>query len=308
MTTGGKAPLLANRKVMAVLVAALFISVGLIGYISATSSTVSGNPLPVVEVGDLVYVNYIGSFVDNPGGWVFDTNERIAAYNVSLEKSLFFAIRDDSQYVPLNFTAGISENFLKPFVEGVVGMSVYQTKRVYVPIEDGYSLVPENMEVFPLVMEAPVYQNYTYAEFRSAFKADPYIGLSLKHVFWGWDCSVYDIISDKIILQSHPTIGQTVTGFGNPGINSRVGWYQTVLTVNQSANNGNGIITIQNHISPQDIYQKRGTNPNGKLFTLLDVNETSGTFTVIYNTESYIGELAGRALYFDITVTSVRKA
>ena len=308
MTSGSKAPLLANRKVMAVLVALLFISVALIGYISATSSTISNTPIPVVEYGDLVYVNYVGSFVDNPGGWVFDTNERVAAYNASLEKSLFFTIRADAQYVPLNFTAGVSENYLKPFVDGVLGMSVYQTKRVYIPIEEGYSLVPENMEVFPLVMETPVYQNYTYAEFRNAYKVDPYIGLSVKHVFWGWDCSVYDTIGDKIILQSHPDVNDIVYGFGDPSANPRNGWEQKVLEVNQAVNNGNGIIKVQNLISPQDIYQKRGADPEKKLFTLLDVNETSGTFTVIYNTQSYIGELAGRALYFDLTVTAVKKA
>jgi FKBP-type peptidyl-prolyl cis-trans isomerase 2 len=307
MTSGSKAPLLANRKVMAMLIALLFISVAVIGYISATSSTISSTKLPVVEYGDLVYVNYIGTFVDNPGGWVFDTNERIAAYNVSLEKSLFFSLRDDAQYVPLNFTAGVSENYLKPFVDGVLGMSVYQTKRVYVPIEEGYSLVTENIESFPLVMEAPIYQNYSYAEFLNAYKVDPSIGLSVKHVFWGWDCSVYDIIGDKIILQSHPVVGQIVSGFGDPAVNSRDGWYQKVLEVNQPLNTGNGIIKVQNLITPQDIYQKKGTNPDKKLFTLLDVNETMGTFTVIYNTPTYIGELAGRALYFDITITAVKK-
>ena len=39
-----------------------------------------------------------------------------------------------------------------------------------------------------------------------------------------------------------------------------------------------------------------------------DVDEVKGEFTVIYNAENYVGELAGRPLYFEVTVTKILKA
>jgi FKBP-type peptidyl-prolyl cis-trans isomerase 2 len=306
-SVGGNVPLLASRKVVAFLIAISLISIGVISYAVLSTSAIEGKSLPVVEYGDLAYVEYVGMFTDNPGGWVFDTNKRSVGTDGSIVKSLFFWDRDPDQYKPLNFTAGISENYLKPFVDGVVGMSVHQTKRVYIPLEDAYSLVDENILDLPLVMDVPVIQNLTYSEFYGAYKINPYVGIMVKHVFWEWGATVIDMIGDKIFLQSNPVVGQIVSSFGNPEKDLRDGWYQEVLSINSSANNGEGIIKVLNKISPQDVYQRKGTNYDGSPFTLIDVAADVNRFTVIYNTETYIGELAGRALIFDITVTAVNK-
>jgi len=307
-SVGGSASLLSSKKPMAFLIAICLVSVGAIGYIAANSSTTVSKSLPVVETGDTVYVDYVGMFADNPGGWVFDTSKRVVAYDNSLVKSLFFHIRDDNQYTPLNFTAGLSQDFLQPFVTGVVGMSVYQTKRIFVPIEDGYSLVPAQIVDLPIVMDVPMLQNLTYAQFQSTYKADPLEGFTVTHIFWGWDATVEKILGDKVYLQSNPVVGQIVSSFGNPEKDPRDGWYQEVISVDPSANGGEGLIRVLNKVSIQDAYQRRGTNFDGTTFTILDVNESANRLTVINNSDTYVGELSGRALIFDVTVTAIRKS
>lgn len=304
---GGNASPPANRKVVAILVAALFIAIAAVGYVSATSSSIENEALPIVETGDTVYVDYVGKFVDNPGGWVFDTNKLSVGTDKNIVKSLYFTERTREEYTPLNFTAGLSENYLQPFVKGVVGMSVYQTKKILIPIEEAYSLVEENIEVMPLVMDVPIIQNITYSEFQSEYSANPYIGLQFAQRFWGWETMVIDVQNEKVFLQNQPTIGEIISSFGNPENDPRDGWYQKVIDVNASAENGVGVIKVENLLKSQDAYQKKGLNYNGSSFTVLEVNETQGWFTIIYNTSTYIGELAGRALLFELTVTAVRK-
>ena len=307
-SVGGSISPLSSRRVLAFLIALSLISIVVLGYIAAASTTNISKSYPVVEKGDLVFVDYVGMFADNPGGWIFDTNKRDVAYNTNLIKSLFFQVRDDAQYAPLNYTAGISENYLKPFVDGVIGMTLYQTKRVIVPIEEAYSLDPDQMEDFSLVMDVPIVQNLTYDEFQQSYKAEPYVGYSVKHIFWEWDATVISVIGNKVYLQSEPTVGQIVSSFGNPNVNPRDGWYQEVISVNPSADDGGGLIKVRNLITSQDAYQKRGLNYNGKSFTLLEVDESENRFTVVYTTDTYVGELANRSLIFDITVTAVRKS
>lgn len=304
--TGGNSPLF-SRRAVAILIVALFLSLAAIGYITVTSKSVDGETLPIVELGDTVYVTYVGRFVDNPGGWVFDTNDRAVATNKSIAKSLYFLEREAEQYTPLNFSAGKATNLLKPFVDGVLGMSAYQTKKISIPVEDAYTILEENIEYYPLILEVPIIQNITYTEFKAAYNLNPYIGLQFKQQFWGWEASVLDIRGDKIFLRNQPAIGAIISSFGNPETDSRDGWYQEVLGIDSSAENGTGIIQVKNFIKEQDVYQKKGTNYDGRQFTLIEVNETAGYFAVIYNTESYIGELAGRALVFEVTVTGVKK-
>jgi hypothetical protein len=76
---------------------------------------------------------------------------------------------------------------------------------------------------------------------------------------------------------------------------------------------GIGQIKVKNFITAQDVYQKKGQNYDETLstlrwFTLIDVDEASGQFTILYNADNYVGELADRPLYFEVTVTKILKA
>lgn len=305
--------LLTNTKVTTLLIVALLVSVVTIGYVTATSNSINSEKYPSVEIGDMVYADYVGYFPTHPGGWIFDTNKRAIGLDDSLMKSLFNVKRNASDYGPLNFTAGTSKNLLKAFVDGVVGMMVTETKGIYISAEDGYPIDPEAIVHIPLVLTAPVIQNFTLTQFQSTYNANPVIGMVVKHYFWEWDTRVKSIEGDKIVMQSEPYLGQIISSYGNPESDPRDGWYQEVIGIDPSANGGMGLIKVQNFITAQDVYQKKGQNFDENLstmrwFTLIGVDEANGQFTIIYNAENYVGELADRPLYFEVTVTKILKA
>ena len=311
--SGNDSSLLTNVKVTTLLIVALLVSIVTIGYVTATSNSVNTELYPSVEIGDMVYVEYVGYFPTHPGGWIFDTNKRTIGLDDSLMKSLFNVKRDPKDYSPMNFTAGTAKNLLKPFVDGVVGMMVTETKGIFISPEDGYPIDPEGIVQIPLVLTAPVIQNYTLTQFQTTYDSNPVIGMVVKNYFWEWDTRVKGIEGDKIILQSEPYLGQIISSYGNPESDSRDGWYQEVIGINASADGGIGQIKVQNFITAQDVYQKKGRNFDETLstlrwFTLIGVDEANGQFTIIYNADNYVGELADRPLYFEVTVTKILKA
>ena len=311
--SGNDSSLLTNVKVTTLLIVALLVSIVTIGYVTATSNSVSTELYPFVEIGDMVYADYVGYFPTHPGGWIFDTNKRAIGLDDSLTKSLFNVKRDPKDYTPLNFSAGTAKNFLKPFVDGVVGMMVTQTKGIYISAEDGYPIDPEGIVHISLILTAPVIQNLTVTQFQTTYESNPVTGMVVRHYFWEWDARVKGIEGDKVIMQSEPYLGQIISSYGNPESDPRDGWYQKVIGINASADGGIGQIKVQNFITAQDVYQKKGQNYDEKLaalrwFTLIGVDEAKGEFTIIYNAENYVGELAGRPLYFEVTVTKILKA
>jgi len=311
--SGNDSSLLTNAKVTTLLIVSLLVSIVTIGYVTATSNSVSTELYPFVEIGDMVYADYVGYFPTHPGGWIFDTNKRAIGLDDSLTKSLFNVKRDPKDYTPLNFSAGTAKNFLRPFVDGVVGMMVTQTKGIYISAEDGYPIDPEGVVHISLILTAPVIQNLTVTQFQTTYESNPVTGMVVRHYFWEWDTRVKGIEGDKVIMQSEPYLGQIISSYGNPESDPRDGWYQKVIGINASADGGIGQIKVQNFITAQDVYQKKGQNYDEKLaalrwFTLIGVDEAKGEFTIIYNAENYVGELAGRPLYFEVTVTKILKA
>lgn len=300
-------PFLASRRIYTVLIVLLLISIVTVGYVLLNSPIIRAEALPVVERGDMVYVDYIGYFADNPGGWVFDTNIRSVAFDDGIAKSLYFVKREPKDYKALNFTAGTATNLLKPFVEGVVGMTVTEKKTIYVPVEQAYPVAFPALRTNLIDMEVPVIYRLNLSEFQNLYKTDPTVGMTLKHSFWEWDTEVIDLNAERVIMQNEPRVGMIVSAFGDPEKDPRDGWYQQVISVDPTAYDGNGLIIVRNLISPQDIYQKKGTDYDRRKFTLFDVDMTNRTYTVILNDEGYIGELAGRALIFEVTVTRVLK-
>jgi FKBP-type peptidyl-prolyl cis-trans isomerase 2 len=300
-------PILASRKTYTILIALLLVSIATVGYVLLNSPVVRTESLPVVERGDMVYVDYVGYFADKPGGWVFDTNIRKIAMDDGITKSLYFVKREPKDYKPLNFTAGTATNLLKPFVDGVIGMTVTETKTIYVPVDKAYPVALPALRTNLIDMEVPVIYRLNVSEFEKLYKITPTVGMTVKHAFWEWDTEVIDLNSERVIMQNEPQIGMIVSAFGNPEEDPRDGWYQQVISIDPAAYDGNGLIIVRNLISPQDVYQKKGTDYDKKKFTLFDVDLTNRTFTVILNEEGYIGELAGRALIFEVTVTRVLK-
>jgi len=300
---------LSSRRIYSIMIVALMISIVTVGYVLTSSSSIRTESLPVVEVGDMVYVTYVGYFSDHPGDWVFDTSDRTVAMNNNIAKSLFFVQREPAEYKPLNFTAGTAVGLLEPFVQGVVGMTVTQMKRIDIPIEEGYPIVEQYIRTNYIDMRVPVIFNMSISEFESSFGVTPTVGLTIDRDknFWEWDSTVFDITGDKVIVQHEPYVGMRVSAFGDPDVDPRDGWYQEVISIDPSADGGNGLIIVRNQITAQDIYQKKGTDYDRRKFTLVNVDETNGTFSYLLNEQGYIGELAGRSLYFEVTISRVLK-
>lgn len=298
---------LASRKAYTILIALLLISIGTVGYVLLNSPVIRAESLPVVERGNMVYVDYIGYFADHPGGWVFDTNIRSVAFDDGIVKSLYFVKREPKEYKALNFTAGTATNLLKPFVDGVIGMTVTEKKTIYIPVDKAYPVAYPALRMNLIDMEVPVIYRLNVTEFESLYKISPTVGMMVKHAFWEWDTEVIDINSERVIMQNEPQVGMIVSAFGDPEKDERDGWYQQVISIDTAAYDGNGLIKVRNMISQQDILQKKGTDYDKRKFTLFDVDMTNRTFTVILNDEGYIGEMAGRALIFEVTVTRVLK-
>lgn len=89
-----------------------------------------------VKVGNLVAVDYIGTFGD---GSVFDTSiQAVAAENEILDSR--------RNYEPIQFTVG-NADMIKGFENAVVGMKVGETKKITIKPEDAYGNVRKDLMI-----------------------------------------------------------------------------------------------------------------------------------------------------------------
>jgi FKBP-type peptidyl-prolyl cis-trans isomerase 2 len=60
-------------------------------------------------------------------------------------------------------------------------------------------------------------------------------------------------------------------------------------------------------IGPEDVYNVKGVDSNGYTFVLSAYDSANETFRISYvdSTTGYNGEIAGRTLYFEVTIISV---
>lgn len=110
-----------NRKLTILMI----IVITIISIVGITGCT--GKEEKIVESGDTVYVNYIGTF---PDGTVFDTSiEQVARDN-----GLYNSNRD---YKPLNFTVD-APGIIKGFNDGVKGLKIGESRNITVQPADAY--------------------------------------------------------------------------------------------------------------------------------------------------------------------------
>jgi FKBP-type peptidyl-prolyl cis-trans isomerases 2 len=109
-------------------------------YLSSTENTPA-------KTGDLVYVNYTGSYYtyyDGDGAVIFDTSLWSVADNDDFQKSFEFSLRSESQYIPLSFTIGGSDNLLQRFKDAAIGLLPGETSTVRISPEDGYGALTKS--------------------------------------------------------------------------------------------------------------------------------------------------------------------
>jgi FKBP-type peptidyl-prolyl cis-trans isomerase 2 len=291
-----------TSTVLIVLIAILMVSASSVAVLLYTGS--QSNQGPTVEVvvnGDSVKVNYIGRLDD---GRVFDTSLWDVASNDALyPKSLSFNLRAQSAYTPLQFTVGAGQ-MITGFDQGVLGMSVDETKVITVPPDEGYGDMNASLLfTMPLLVLAPVYDITNYTIFYSVYSEVPKAGMVVQDPLYGWDILVVDANSksDTVLLMNKPMVGQKFAVYGEPDSTPPTGWYAEVVSVDSAAAGGNGIIEMRNLLTSADAGMVEGYDLSKGLTFYVDmVDESAGTFRMNYN-----NELLGKTLYFTVTLVDI---
>jgi FKBP-type peptidyl-prolyl cis-trans isomerase 2 len=301
-----------QRVFMALLIAGIVVSVGAIGYILYSGTGGSHiQSTPAIASGDSVNLNYIGTLAD---GRVFDTSLRdVANDDVSHPKSLTFSHRENTSYTVFTMTAGKygTGGTIKGFALGVIGMHVNETKLIEVQPADGYAVDPTMVATKNLVEEIVGTETYSATDFVSLFSTEPILMRTITHFFWGWDAQIVYNSSARVTIKLTPTVGQVVYPFGSPDDpDVPSGWPVVVESYDPLANGGAGSIVIRHQLTSADVYNVKGFDVDGVEFVVSGLNSTNGTFQIhrVVTASGYNGELAGRTLFFEVTVVEITPA
>src|SRR6266498_973662 len=193
--------------------------------------------------GDTVQVDYIGTFADD--GLVFDTSfASVAKDNVSFPRAFTFTWRDTWQ--PLPFAVGaVPLAVIKGFDLGVQGMAVGDSKTVVVPPSMGYGVAdPSKFVVKPLLESVAVRATMTVTDFETLYNAPPVSGSNVTDPFWGWSSTVA-VSGSVVTVTNSPFPGQIVRPYA--------GWDAEVVSIDDSANQGEGAILVHHLLALCDV-------------------------------------------------------
>jgi hypothetical protein len=296
------------RMIFTIIVVAIVIAFGAIGYVLYTRGGSGGGSQRTIISGDSVTLDYIGML---PDGRVFDTSILSVAYdNANYPKSLTFTLRDNESYEPFSMTAGNygSGGTIKGFALGVLGLQVGDQRTIEIAPEDGYPLFTDLITTFNITDKIAITELMTEDQYRSFFDIEPVELDVATHPFWGWNVLVADVSGGYVTIKSQPTVGQSVYPYGNPNIGTiPTGWEIKVTGYDPAANGGVGEITIQNMVSAEDVYNVMGKDSSGNALIIWSFDETNQTFQVhsSYNDNGYNAEISGRPLIFEVTIIKV---
>ncbi len=242
-------------------------------------------PVRAAQLGDTVYIDYIGYFPND--NLVFDTSiQSVAADNASYPKAASFAWH--ASWTNLQFTIG-DGTVVKGFDAGVRGLKPGQTTTVVVPQSLGYGPAdPTKIHVHNLVETVAVHATMNLTAFSSYYKQTAVSATNVTDPIYGWSVTV-TILNGFANITNSPYPSEIVHPYG--------AWSATVLSVDDTANNGTGLITIQNRIDPSQVDKLGGTSPTGAAFYVSAVDPVGGTYTLDYNKQ-----VVGRTLVFQVTL------
>ena len=291
---------------------ALIVPISIIGYViyDNTKSHFASTG-DVIEMDDVVTMNYIGRFTN---GLVFDTSLLdVATDDVLYPKCLTYTMRDNESYTPFEMTAGkygVEGGTIKGFALGVIGLSVGDTEEIYVAPEDAYAANPDMIDTVPLVQRVNATETIPETSFDALFKIDAVVMDHVPHYKWKWDVVVTSVEFGFVTFKHFPTVGETVYPFGDPlDMEDPAGWACTVESFDPLANDGVGEVLVRHDVSSEDVYDVKGEIFDGGVFVISSFDSENETFDIHRSDFSigYNGEISGRALYFEVTIISVRK-
>ncbi len=299
--------------VLAVLIALIVVSIGLIGYvIYDNSQAADSGTVYLAESGDTVYLDYIGMFED---GRVFDTSlYYVASNDTSYPKSLTFSPREESSYSAFEMTAGLygaSGGTIKGFALGVIGLKTHDVKTIVIAPEDAYAVNAGMITNISLYQEIPIVETMPETDFTSLFGTPAVPFNYVTHFEWGWDVQVLSNEFGIVTYKHVPSVGQVAYPFGDPEDEyTPSGWACTVVSYDPAADDGIGTITVHHDITESDVYDVKGVTYDESVFIVSGYNESAGTFQIHWSNSEigYNGEIAGRALIFEVYIRGVVKA
>jgi FKBP-type peptidyl-prolyl cis-trans isomerase 2 len=253
-------------------------------------------PAPRALPGDTVTVDYVGSFED---GLIFDTSlASVAADNASRPKAFSFSWRPS--WSSLTFQIGKQPpQVIRGFELGVQGLAQGEQTTVSVPSDLGYgSADPAKIQTKHLLESVPVRVSMNASEFRSTYGTDAVSGTAVRDPVWGWPATV-DVAGSFITVTNSPVPGTVVRPYD--------GWDATVVSIDDGANGGKGVISVQHHLSPQQVdrvgYAKVTSGRREVVFVVTAVDVDAGTFTLNFNDPT-----RGRPLIFQITMVHIARS
>ncbi len=291
MRSSGSMPIAPIAVIIATVLIAVSIGAYLVYFVEPHDG--AGEEDLIVEAGDIVTVDYVGMFQD---GKVFDTSIESVAFNdATYPKALSYELRDT--FSPLNFSVGGGQ-MVTGFDSGVIGMYVGETKEILVSPAEGYGLSdPSKVSSRPMLEQVPVYEyGVSLENFTTEYGVAATVGVTVRDNFWGWNVSIYSIdsVGGTVTLKNVPDVGTFVSPYG--------GWSCKVESIDESANNGGGRITLRHMLTAADANAKVGVDAIGQEFRVVAVDLEEGTFVADYNRE-----VVGQYLVFRVTVLTATK-
>lgn len=307
--------------VLAILVVVVLVAAGIAaGVVYFLERPKSPAAPQVVDLGDNVTVNYIGTFGSGAeAGRVFDTSIYAVGHdNASYPKALQYGrTGGPKNFTPLPVFVGPNApsagytignltfiGVVPGFWQGLVGLPVGETRVVDVPPALGYGpLNTACVATEPLVQHLPVVETLAPTAFTAAFPGDTAtVGATFPDPHYHWPVTVLGSNATSVTLENLAHIGDNATP---------AGWPVVVTAVNSSVN-GSGFITLQNQLSPSQAghiegFDFAGTGPcssssHGK-FIVSAVNPVTGTYT-----ENFNQEVQGETLIFTVTIVAFYSA
>jgi len=301
-----------SKKILGIIVVIIIIVSSVAAY-WYTQKKEEKKPVMIVKIGDLVEVNYTGRFTN---GTVFDTSIESVANDENITKS--YSFKPKSFYSPLKFIVG-SGRMIKGFDEGVLNMTVGETRIINVTAEDGYGLSHDDLFInISKNQSVPLFETITKEEYDNHYSENITIGMPMTHYFWGWKVSIFDInyYDDGTV--------RNITMWNNPDLNSTInvfGWNSTIIEKDSSYHGGEGRILLQHNPAENITVNKEKTEflmiDNEALnyvVSQINIGNSSvsdigivsrvdtGTFTIDYNPE-----VVGKTLIFEVTIISISR-
>ncbi|MDF1557634.1 MAG: FKBP-type peptidyl-prolyl cis-trans isomerase [ANME-2 cluster archaeon] len=262
---------------------------------------------PVVEVGDIVSIEYTGKFLD---GEVFDTSDPEIAIGAGLYEP-------GRPYRPLVFTVG-SGMMIEGMDIGVLGMHEGESRTLTIPPEKAYGQAdPAAIQVIPLIDDYPLEEMFPSVtemsgiQFTMSFGSDYEVGDSVQLPGSTINLTIINM-DDTVNLSIALDVGDSFTSEDRP-------WNETVVAANST------YITIRHQVEVGDVYTLQGAPWNSTIIDVTDTNMTVrhnpipdttvqtayGPIQIHFNEDGITLDqnsfLAGKTLVFDVEIVSIEK-